>query len=92
MCIVVFVAFFVLFLINSSQFLRRREKMLAASPSMSDTRLAQVRAGRKQSKEREALRKENLLQRQELDLELNIRQLQYELQVCGNAKKMLFSL
>lgn len=65
--------------------------MLAASASVSDTRLAQVRPGWKQSEGGAALRRENLLQRQK-DLELNVQQLHYELQVCGNAEKMLFSL
>ncbi|NWS56735.1 STK31 kinase, partial [Chunga burmeisteri] len=60
----------------------QREKMLV-SASVLDTRLAQITADQKLSKEK-VFRRENvnLLQRQK-ELELKVRQLQLELQVCG---------
>ncbi|NWQ72987.1 STK31 kinase, partial [Columbina picui] len=59
-----------------------KEKTLA-STSVPDASLAQTRAGQKLADEKEVLRKENvnLMQRQK-ELELKVRELQCELQVC----------
>lgn len=66
---------------------------MLASTSVSDTSLADIRPDQKLSEEKEVLRRENvnLLQRQK-ELELKVQQLKCELQVCGNAKRMLLSL
>uniref|UniRef100_A0A8C8E7L2 Serine/threonine kinase 31 n=1 Tax=Otus sunia TaxID=257818 RepID=A0A8C8E7L2_9STRI len=68
-----------------------KEKMPAFT-SASDTSLVQIRLDQKLSEEKEVLRRENvnLLQRQK-ELELTVQQLKCELQVCGNAKRMLLS-
>uniref|UniRef100_A0A663MJG0 Serine/threonine kinase 31 n=1 Tax=Athene cunicularia TaxID=194338 RepID=A0A663MJG0_ATHCN len=68
------------------------KEKIAASTSASDTSLAQIRLDQKLSEEKEVLRRENvnLLQRQK-ELELTVQQLKCELQVCGNAKRMLLS-
>uniref|UniRef100_A0A8C0EEK4 Serine/threonine kinase 31 n=1 Tax=Bubo bubo TaxID=30461 RepID=A0A8C0EEK4_BUBBB len=68
-----------------------KEKMPAFT-SASDTSLAQIRLDQKLSEEKEVLRRENvnLLQRQK-ELELTVQQLKCELQVCGNAKRLLLS-
>lgn len=65
---------------------------MPASISVPDTRLAQIRPDQKLSEDKEVLRQENinLLQRQK-ELELKVKQLKRELQVCGNAKRMLLA-
>ncbi|XP_009693759.1 PREDICTED: serine/threonine-protein kinase 31, partial [Cariama cristata] len=64
----------------------QREKMLV-SASVSDTRLAQITADQKLSKEKVFRRKNvNLLQRQK-ELELKVRQLQLELQLLNLEKE-----
>lgn len=78
-----------LFVIDSSSFIFKREKMLASAP-VPDASVAQTRAGQKLSDEKEVLRKENvnLMQRQK-ELELKVQELKCELQVCGKAKMLL---
>ncbi|NWW88520.1 STK31 kinase, partial [Rhynochetos jubatus] len=60
-----------------------KEKM-PASASVPDTSLAQIRPDQKLSEERKFLGRE--------ELELEAQRLERELQVCGNAKRMLLSL
>lgn len=66
---------------------------MLASTLVPDTSLAQIRSDQKLSEEKEVLRRENvnLLQRQK-ELELRVQQLNCELQVRGNATRMLLSL